>query len=70
MSEKPVVMLKSKDVAQLLNISLRTLRRMQSACAMPPPIRLGRILLWKLTDIMLWIEAGCPRPVLLKTRRS
>lgn len=50
----------SKDVAKLLNVSARKLREMQASGAMPPLVRLGRMVKWSREDLKAWVDAGCP----------
>jgi excisionase family DNA binding protein len=49
------------DVAALLTVSSRTVRRMADSGAMPRPVRLSTLIRWRRTDIDLWIADGCPR---------
>ncbi|MCH7753444.1 MAG: helix-turn-helix domain-containing protein [Planctomycetes bacterium] len=55
-------LLTADDVAELLNISLRTIRRYCSQQMMiPEPVRVGpRNVRWRPQDIEDWIEQGCP----------
>lgn len=54
-----------KTTAQLLNVSPRTLYRLDQLEAVPPPVRIaGRLIRWRLGEIIAWMDAGCP------TRRS
>lgn len=60
-------------VCRLSSISFRTLRRMDSAGRMPAPVRCGRRVYWRTSDIRLWIELGLPdrkRFEELKRRRA
>lgn len=50
----------AKETADDLGISVRTLRRLTDAGKGPKPIRLGRCLRWRSTDIDAWVSAGCP----------
>lgn len=54
-------LLSVRDVAALLNCSIRTVRRLNDAGRMPPPIRLGTLLRWQRSELLDWIKAGCPR---------
>lgn len=49
----------AKEVAAMLDISLRTIWRRLSDGTMPPPVRLGRLVRWRLADIRKWIADGC-----------
>jgi excisionase family DNA binding protein len=55
------VLVTVKEVAELLGVSDRHVRRLTDSGAMPPPLRLGTLVRWRRTDIEAWIAAGCPR---------
>lgn len=56
------LLIDTKVTAKLLNVSPRTLYRMDQLQAVPPPVRLGKnIIRWRLAEILAWIDAGCPR---------
>jgi excisionase family DNA binding protein len=48
------------DVAALLNVSTRTVRRMADSGAMPRPVKLASLIRWRRDDIDAWVAAGCP----------
>ena len=54
------VVLSAKGVAGLLGVSLRHVRRMDSAGRLPKPIRLGHLIRWPVDGIEKWIAMGCP----------
>jgi len=49
-----------KTTAKLLNISGRHLYRLADEKAIPEPVRLGRLIRWRLGELLAWIDAGCP----------
>lgn len=49
-----------KQVAELLQVSTRTLWRMRSAGSLPTPVRLGAAVRWRRDEIEAWIQQGCP----------
>lgn len=49
-----------KQVAELLQVSTRTLWRMRSAGSLPTPVRLGAAVRWRRDEIEAWIREGCP----------
>ncbi|MGL5097556.1 MAG: helix-turn-helix transcriptional regulator [Planctomycetia bacterium] len=49
-------------VAALLSVSTKTVRRMVDGGRIPPPTRVGRLLRWRRTEVLAWIDAGCPAP--------
>jgi excisionase family DNA binding protein len=59
-------LLNVQQVAEILGISARTVRRLADRGAMPRPIKLGALLRWPaetgdpMTGIHCWISAGCP----------
>jgi len=61
----PVAALRGvRAVASLLHCSQRHVYRLADADQMPPPVRIGALVRWKLDgpgDLREWIDAGCPR---------
>lgn len=53
-------LISANTFAELLSVSKRTLSRLQSKGILPPPIRLGRSVRWRLDIVHEWIENGCP----------
>lgn len=50
-----------KTAARLLNVSSRTLYRLHSVGATPDPLRIGgKIIRFRLAELLAWIEADCP----------
>ena len=45
------------EVATILNVSTRTVWRLVSSGDLPQPIRFGRNVRWRCSDIEAWIEA-------------
>jgi len=59
--EQAGILLDADTAAKLLNVSPRTLRKLQASEAIPAPVRIGkRIVRWRLAEILAWIESGCP----------
>jgi excisionase family DNA binding protein len=54
------LLIDSRQAAKLLNVSPRTLWRMQNDGEMPQPIRIGRAVRWSLEALKQWIADGCP----------
>lgn len=54
------LLVSAPELAKLLQVSTRTLWRLQSAGQIPPPIRLGGSTRWRLDEVRRWIERGCP----------
>jgi len=47
-------------VAELLNCSSRTVRRLADSGLMPRPIRVSSLVRWRRDDVDRWIKDGCP----------
>ena len=57
------------DVARLVGVSVRTIRRMLSAGMLPEEIRLNRTIRWRFYDIANWIDLGCPDQLAFEAAR-
>jgi excisionase family DNA binding protein len=49
-----------RAVARLLDCSWRHVYRLADAGKMPGPVRLGTAVRWRRSDLVAWIDAGCP----------
>ena len=49
-----------RQMGKMLPFSVRTLRRMDSACRLPRGFKLGSRKLWRVSDLRLWTEWGFP----------
>ena len=47
------------EVAEICGIAPETVRRMTDRGAMPAPVRLGRAVRYRLSDLESWIQSGC-----------
>lgn len=55
------LLIDADTTSQLMGISQRTLHRLIAEKAIPEPVRIsGRLLRWRLAELLEWIEAGCP----------
>jgi len=66
------ILLDVKTVAKLLNVSDRTVYRLSDLTAIPAPIKIGTLVRWRLTEILEWVDNGCPsgrQSQTVKTRR-
>ena len=48
------------ELAEMLRVDTRELRRMRSAFEVPPVLQIGPKPRWRLADIRRWIDAGAP----------
>lgn len=55
-------LLNAVQLAELLNISERTLYRLKSRGSLPTPILLGGSVRWRRAEILEWVACGCPPP--------
>ena len=56
------VLITATDLAQMMQISVRTLWRLVSAGQVVEPIRIGGNTRWRLKEVEQWIVDGCPSP--------
>jgi excisionase family DNA binding protein len=49
-----------RDVAALLDCSVRHVRRLADAGRMPRPLTLGSLVRWRRAELSAWIDRGCP----------
>jgi predicted DNA-binding transcriptional regulator AlpA len=54
-------LLSCEDLAKVLACSTRHVRRQSDSGAIPPPLRIGRLVRWDKNVIDAWIAAGCRR---------
>jgi excisionase family DNA binding protein len=53
-------LLRVRDVAERLAVSTRQVWKLASSGRLPAPVRLGRSVRWRASDIDRFIESGCP----------
>jgi predicted DNA-binding transcriptional regulator AlpA len=59
--EEQGILIDSKAVAKLLNVSHRTLYRLLAERVVPEPVKVGTsIKRWRLAEILEWIDSDCP----------
>ena len=54
------LLIDSKEAAHLLGVCEKTLWTLHNSGEMPPPIRFGRAVRFRLESLKKWVEAGCP----------
>jgi prophage regulatory protein len=60
LDEELALLVSAEKLAQLLDISIRTLWRLRAAGRLPAPVRLGGSVRWRVDEVQAWIERGCP----------
>lgn len=56
------ILITADELAVMLKISPRTLWRLLSAGKLLKPVRFGGNTRWKESDVLEWIDQGCPPP--------
>jgi excisionase family DNA binding protein len=59
-SQNRTALITAAELAELMQISPRTLWRLLSAGKIIQPIRIGGSTRWRLREVEEWIAAGCP----------
>ena len=54
------IIVRGKELAKLLSVSLVHLRRMDASGKLPRPNRLGACVGWRVDEIKDWVAAGSP----------
>lgn len=54
------MLLTVQELSRELRISVRQLWTMTSRGTLPPPVRIGRVVRWKVQDIENWVASDCP----------
>jgi len=49
----------AEQLAEILQVSTRTVWRMRSAGQLPKPVRIGGNVRWRAQDVASWITGGC-----------
>ena len=57
----PSLLLSADKVAEILDISVRTLWRLRATGKLPTPVRLGGSVRWRAKEIETWVAEGCPK---------
>jgi excisionase family DNA binding protein len=53
-------LLTARQIAALLQCSVRQIWRLSEAGILPARRKIGRVVRWRRAEIERWIEAGCP----------
>jgi prophage regulatory protein len=59
-SIREVLAVCARELAEMLDVSLRQVWRLNSAGKLPRPIRLGGSVRWDRDEVLAWFKAGCP----------
>lgn len=73
-AERPAVaealMIDARQIGALLSVCLRTVRIWDSTGKLPQPVRIGKCVRWRRSEINDWIAAGCPPRAEWSVRRK
>jgi len=50
----------ANQLAEMLGLSVRTVRRLDCSGKLPRPVRIGGAVRWRRDEIDAWLAAGCP----------
>ncbi len=53
------ILLQEKEVAAMLDVCEKTLRRYSHDGVIPPYVKIGRKVYWRGPEFASWVEAGC-----------
>ena len=60
--DRQPLLLTAEDLAAELQVSLRSVRRLDLEGKLPEPVHVGgRLLRWRAAEVRDWVNAGCPR---------
>jgi predicted DNA-binding transcriptional regulator AlpA len=55
-----VKLINAKELAAMLQVSLRTIRSWDASGRLPQPVRVGSCVRWDSAEIRRWVSARCP----------
>jgi excisionase family DNA binding protein len=65
-----MLMMNVQDVARELRVSARHVWALLAKGAMPAPLRAGRAVRWRRSDIEAWVTAGMPDKATFEAQRG
>lgn len=63
-------LLSADQAAELLAISVRHLHKLNVSERLPRPLRLGRAVRWRRSELLAWLAAGAPSRARWETMRN
>ena len=61
MVKEDPVLVNSRRVSEMLGCSIQAVHNWHRYGAMPVPIVIGNRLFWRKSELLEWIDAGCPK---------
>ena len=65
-----IILVSAGDLGDMMNISVRHIRRMDAAGKLPKPVRLGHCVRWRADEIQAWLSAGAPKRDVWRTMQE
>ena len=59
-NDEEIRLIDAEELARMLDVSTRTIWRLLSTGKMVQPIRIGGSVRWRLDEVRVWINNGCP----------
>jgi prophage regulatory protein len=53
-------LLTARELADMLQVSVRTVWRLRSSASIPAPVRIRGSVRWNRDEVQRWIDQGCP----------
>jgi len=54
------LLVRSREAARLAGVSVSTWRRWNAEAATPPSVIVGKVKMWAMRSLRLWVRWGCP----------
>lgn len=70
MKSASAVLVNANELAKMLSVSVRHLWRMKAMGKLPKPVNIGGCVRWRLEEIGLFIEMGCPSVKEFEARKA
>jgi prophage regulatory protein len=67
---REVLAISARELAAMLDVSLRQIWRLNAAGKLPRPARLGGSVRWNREEVQKWFESGCPSRQAWETRKG
>lgn len=66
----PPLVVDARRLAVMLCAGIRTVRTWDAAGKIPAPVRIGGRVVWRVSEIHDWLDAGCPDRETWEARRA
>jgi len=69
MKTSNATLVNANELARMLSVSVRHIWRLKASGKLPKPVWIGGCVRWRVDDINLFIEMGCPSQREFETRK-